>query len=334
MRHHPVRLWAFSAGALFASGSIGVNALAYRHAFVLTHFSAGQAGVPSLRQVLVAGRSVPRPENDRTPADLGLKYEIHAFAGAHGLGIEAWSIDVPDGRGTVILFHGHTSSKSAMLPEAQQMVALGYNAFLVDFHGAGGSMGRETSLGLYEAQDVSAAYHYVERLHPGRPVVLYGMSMGAVAVLRAVAQDGLAPAALILQAPFGRLAAAARHHLNKAGLPAFPIAPLLLFWGGVQLDADLFAHNPVDYAAHVDRPTLLLIGQNDPYVSEAEANAIIQKLKGPRALSVCEGVGHDSCFTAAPLSWTDTVSRFLKAEVPTATAGAKTASRPRKARVA
>jgi hypothetical protein len=48
--------------------------------------------------VLVAGVEVPRPENRRTPRDLGLAYERHVFAGGRGVRLEAWLVPCIDAR--------------------------------------------------------------------------------------------------------------------------------------------------------------------------------------------------------------------------------------------
>jgi uncharacterized protein len=34
-------------------------------------------------------------------------------------------------------------------------------------------------------------------------------------------------------------------------IPPFPLAELIIFWGGVQHGFNAFAHNPVTYAAQV-----------------------------------------------------------------------------------
>ena len=59
--------------------------------------------------------------------------------------LEAWLVPQVNARGTVILFHGHAASKDSQLREASVFHGMGFNAFLVDFYGSGGSGGNETS---------------------------------------------------------------------------------------------------------------------------------------------------------------------------------------------
>jgi alpha-beta hydrolase superfamily lysophospholipase len=79
----------------------------------------------------------------------------------------------------VILFHGHAASKDSELREANVFRRMGFNAFLVDFYGSGGSGGNETSIGFYESVDVARSFDYAVKLPGAGPVVLYGASMGA-----------------------------------------------------------------------------------------------------------------------------------------------------------
>jgi alpha-beta hydrolase superfamily lysophospholipase len=58
---------------------------------------------------------------------------------------------------------------------------------------------------MREAEDVAAAFVYARESWPGQPIVLYGVSMGSAAILRAVAVEGVRPAGLILEGAFDRL---------------------------------------------------------------------------------------------------------------------------------
>jgi alpha-beta hydrolase superfamily lysophospholipase len=261
--------------------------------------------------VLVAGPTVPRPRNVRTPAAYGLPFERHVFRGPGTETLEGWLVAHPQPRGVAVLFHGHADSKQSLLPAAHAFHELGYSTFLVDFRGSGGSSGDRTSIGFHEAGDVRAAFHYAQAL-PGRPpVILYGNSMGAAAVLKALHDEPLQPAALVLECPFDRFTATVRHRFDTFRLPSFPAADLLMFWGGVQQGFNPWRFNPAEYAAAVAAPTLLMNGDRDPYVSVTEAHSIFDRLAGPRELKLFSGLGHQSFLRARRGDWTATVARFL-----------------------
>jgi uncharacterized protein len=305
-------------GAVLLTGFVALNGVAYRQARAFTRF-----GPPGHRtrperlspgqtlRVLVTGVEVPRPENRRTPRVLGLEYERHVFTGGRGVPLEGWLVSSSNARGTVVLFHGHAASKDSQLREAKVFHDMGLNAFLVDFYGSGGSGGNETSIGFYEALDVTRAFAYARDLPGAGPVVLYGASMGAAAVLKSVGDDKLAPAGLILECPFDSLVGTVRHRFTSRGVPSFPLADLLVFWGSAREGFNGFRYRPVDSASRIEQPTLLMNGDSDPWVRPDEARAIFDALKGPKTLKFFAGVDHDSCLRRRPDEWKGAVADFL-----------------------
>jgi len=306
-------------GAALLMGLAALNVAAYRHARAFTHFASPghRTQPPQLLsvdqkiQVLVSGVRVPRPENLRTPRDVGLAYERHVFTGARAVPLEAWLVPRAEARGTVVLFHAHAASKDSQLREAKVFHGMGFNAFLVDFYGSGGSGGNGTSIGFHEATDVAKAYEYALSLSGSGPIVLYGASMGAAAVLKGVADHTLHPAALVLECPFDSLIGTVRHRFTTMGVPSFPLADILVFWGGVQEGFNGFRYRPAESASRIDRPTLLLNGEDDEWVRPEEARSILDRLRGPKAITFFPGVGHDSYLRRRPEAWKAAVSGFL-----------------------
>ena len=295
-----------------------VNAGAVLAARAFTHIvpAAGRTS-PAYRQSLLGKAQsflretrLIRPRR-RGPAPPGLVYEQHTIPVGPGLSLAAWLIPKPDARGLVVLFHGYANNKSQLVPAAHAFYALGYETLLVDFRASGDSGGDATSIGFHESEDVRRAFEHAQWRAGDRPVLLFGVSMGAAAVLKAVGRDGLRPAALIVEAPFDRLLSTVGHRFRARGVPAFPGAHLLVFWGGAQLGFNGFAHNPVDYAAGVPSPALLLSGGADPYVRAEEARAIYDALAGVKEMHVFEGVGHRGLAGARTTEWRRVVESFL-----------------------
>jgi uncharacterized protein len=160
---------------------------------------------------------------------------------------------------------------------------------------------------------VAAAFAFSRQRWADRPVILYGASMGAVAVMRAVAIEGIKPAALILESPFDRLLNTVRHRFEAMGIPSFPSAELIVFWGGVQQNIDGFHHNPVDYARQIHCPVLLLHGGSDRRVTIADATRVFDSLPGQKQwLLFPSANGHGSLAADDGEQWREAVSRFLK----------------------
>jgi len=311
--------WPARCLLLGLAGFLALNAVAWRQAWVMTHYApAGRPppkiealSLPEKARAVALGVTVPRPENRHTPRDLGLAYEVRRIGLPGGEALEAWVLPHPQPRGVALAFPGYASSKESLLAPAAALHDLAYTVVLVDFRGAGGSTGDDTTLGVREAADVAAAFADAQRAWPGRPSVLYGVSMGSAAILRAIATHGVRPSAVILESPFDRLLATTQNRFRAMGLPAFPAAQLLVLWGSVQQGSNGFAHNPVDYARAVDCPALLLHGEQDPRVTTAQATAIFERLGGEKQFARFPDAGHDLLIATAPQDWERHVAGFL-----------------------
>jgi hypothetical protein len=209
------------------------------------------------------------------------------------------------------MFHGHADSKDSELNAAAVFAELGYSTLPVDFYGSGGSGGNDTSIGFHEATDVANAYEYARHLPGEQAVILYGGSMGAAAILKAVADRNIEPGAIVLECPFDSLLGTVRHRFTTMGLPAFPAAELLVFWGGWQQGFNGFRYNPSEDARAVRSPTLLMNGDRDPWVTREEAEQIFDHLQGPKQLKIFHGLQHQSFLNARPAEWKRSVSSFL-----------------------
>ncbi len=183
---------------------------------------------------------------------------------------------------------------------------------LVDFRGVGGSSGNTTTVGVREAEDVAIAVNYTRSLDLKRPIVLYGVSMGTAAILKAVAQKKVNPDAIVLELPFTRLLDAVRSRLKARKIPTFPMAELVVFWGGVQHGFNGFVHNPVMDARQARCPVLLLYGKRDRWTTESEIDRIFNNFQGIKQKVVFPKAGHDLLVTADRKLWVQSIDRFLE----------------------
>ncbi len=292
-----------------------LNIITYNHAWHLTHFAA--AGVPKTARpeqlslgekltVLFTGVKNPKPQNTVLPEK---NFERISFPSKNGATIRGWLIRTDSSRGTVVMCHGYTSTKSQLLDEATAFNQMGFTTLLIDLSGHGESDGNTTTIGYREADDVTAAYQFARKFHP--PVLLYGVSMGAAAILRSVAVHRVRPEAVLLECPFGTMLQAVENRFHLIHLPAFPFARMMVFWGGLQNDYPAFTHNPAEYAAHVRVPVLLLYGLKDQRVIRSEIDQIYRNLAGPKQLVCFEGLEHQSYYRKQPDKWRQAVGKFL-----------------------
>jgi alpha-beta hydrolase superfamily lysophospholipase len=158
----------------------------------------------------------------------------------------------------------------------------------------------------------SSQCSYVRAKWPGERLILFGQSMGAAAVLRAMATRGIKADATVLECPFDTLLHTVEARFAAMGLPAFPGAELLVFWGGLQHGFNGFAHNPVDYARGATGPVLMLHGAKDTRVTQSQLQSIYDNLPGEKEQHFFEGLGHEFYVVKRPEEWKEWVGRFLE----------------------
>ncbi len=274
-----------------------INFLSYVGAYFLTHFNY------SNRQVI-----------SKNPDDIGLKYETERISINPDEWLDTWLIPAQNtSNGTVLLFPGNNGSKGKqLLAPTQVFHNLGYDTLLVDFRGLGSSSGNSTTIGVRESKDVALTINYAKQFQLKRPYILYGVSMGSAAILKAIADENINPEAVILEAPFARLVNAVSSRLKAINIPTFPVTQLMVFWGGIQHGFNGFAHNPVTYASSVNCPALILHGKLDKWTTVAEINEIYQNLQGSKQLVIFPNAGHDLLVTVDKQLWKRSVEKFIK----------------------
>jgi pimeloyl-ACP methyl ester carboxylesterase len=179
----------------------------------------------------------------KTPASFAMKYQDVDFKSSDGIDLKGWY--VPAGGkaiGTIVYVHGFHRSRIEMLPMSVFGHRLGYDGLLFDLRNSGASGGNESSIGYNERRDVEAAVRYaLEQEKAPRPVVVWGVSMGAAAALMAAAETRDIDA-VISDSSFLNYSHMIRHHYYLARhfirqrwwwfppLPAFPIADEVIYW--------------------------------------------------------------------------------------------------------
>ncbi len=308
---------AFLPGGLVA---LVFGTMTWMQAWGMTHYQPAETRSTRLRELTSAGKArflftgptVRRMGNVSAPDQRGLPFTTRFFRNAAGQKLEAWEILAGGGGPLVLMFPGYGGSKDTLLAAAVEFHRLGCSAWLVDFAGIGGSEGNITTIGWREAGDVTAAVRAAQAAQPGRRLVLYGTSMGAAAILRAVHLGEVQPAALVLECPFDRLVSTIGNRCSLIGLPRQPFSTGVVFWAGLQQGYNGFDHNPVDYARSVRCPTLLMQGGRDQLVGLDRARRIATALGKNGTFQVFPEAGHAFLVVNAAEPWRANVRRFLR----------------------
>jgi uncharacterized protein len=300
----------------FLIGFILMNIVAFFHAYTFTHFTdrhvnktkdAKLLSTVEKLKTLLFGIDNPKPKSSLLPC---LPYETITIQSNKRL--ECWGIKADSSKGTVVFFHGFSGEKSSMLERADILNKLNYNTLLVDFMGSGGSEGNETTVGFKEAEEVKSCVEYLRQKGEKR-IYLFGTSMGAAAVLKAENDYQMNTQGLILECPFGSMYATTCARFDRMNVPSFPMAGLLVFWGGVQNGFWAYSHNPVDYAKSVKCPVLLMYGKQDKTITEQDTRSIFSNLNNPlNELKVYPNAGHEDFLKQYRPEWARDVSDFIR----------------------
>ena len=315
-----LKRWLKRAGYFLLFVFVVLNVMVASHAYHLTHFFT-DAPRPARMETLSRG--------DKAKAILlGVRYPkskvVDSFQVPHrtvqlttddGISLESWiapaATSIP--RGTILLFHGHGSNKSAIIREATAFHAMGWQVMLTDFRAHGNSGGEVCTIGANEALDVKAVYEYARRELGEKNLVIWGISLGASTTLHAMASYQIRPERLMLEMPFATLHDAVKGRLRTMKLPAEPFATMLTFWGGIQHGFWAFNLQPAYDASAVSCPVLLQWGFKDPRVTEQETHTIFAQLgTNRRTLMKYFQSGHESLLKKEPEKWRAVVGDFLR----------------------
>lgn len=286
-----------------------MNIIAALHAWSFTHFSESADAKSTTDDnavwLALTGVKNPRPVNnaapDRTYEDITIEGEIPSAC---------WLMKTDSAIGTVIVCHGYGGCKSSMLDKADEFLAMHYNVLLPDFMGCGDSEGDQCTIGYFESAQVKSCYEFLVA-QGEENIVLFGTSMGAVAIMKSLSEDSLKVTCAIIECPFGSMYETTCARFDIMGMPSLPMAGLLVFWGGVENGFWAFEHNPTEYAKSIQVPVLLMYGEKDPKVSREEIDEIYANLPGTKELVTFKQAGHENYLNQYRLQWLVAVNTFL-----------------------
>lgn len=298
-----------------------MNILIAIHAYRFSHYN-DEAPVITASDILetslwdkaklaLSGVDIPKPRTQSFPesySDIEIETKRGKLAG--------WILRTDSiKRGTILIFHGYIEEKSVMLKRANELLQMGYDIGIIDFHGSGDSSGNQVTLGNNEADDVIATYKYFHNELEEKQIILLGFSMGSVAIMKAIYDEPMDLEAIILEAPYSTLETTIANRCELFGIPKQPAATFFTFWLGAVNGFNGFSFKPIEYARKIDIPTLLLCGAKDPYISEKELQSIYNAIASQRkAISLLENSAHGKYLLNDKDKWRETITEFLSSQ--------------------
>jgi fermentation-respiration switch protein FrsA (DUF1100 family) len=256
------------------------------------------------------------PTVDPLVAGIG-EFEDVSFQTEDGLELGAWFIPAQqsDTSPTVIFVHGLGANRAGLLDQAKLLHELGYNALLFDLRNHGESEGAVTTLGYAEVQDVEAAVSYLGARSDldAKRIGLLGHSMGGAIVLRAAARIPEIDA-VIAESAYSSLEDNIEQGVRQiTGLPPFPFAPLIVWFGEQETGMDIRAVRPIDDVGSIAPKAILFIhGGQDALIDPSNSQRLFAAALEPKELFILPSAGHGDFLAVDPNGFRQRITSFLE----------------------
>lgn len=245
-----------------------------------------------------------------------------------------------DAIGTVVMCHGYLSNKF----DAFHLKHLFpyYNVMSFDFRAHGENIeGQSSTIGRDEAFDVIGAVDFVKNdpEMKDKPIVGYGFSMGAVALIEAASRDASLFQALILDCPYDSTDEGIRRGLEKKmkwsifgkefNIPGkqfilnrlydkkWKPAIKILFKMITSLDSSKVATKfvrvtPVNSVRKITIPCFFIHCENDKKVPVSAVQSLYKNVQGFKRMWITRGRKHFGSYVDYPEMYWYKVNRFLE----------------------
>ena len=260
----------------------------------------------------------PWPET-AVAADLAPRAREVAFTSADGYHLSGL-LAPPVGEAPIlILQHGRGRNRDSYLPWARVFAEAGYGVLSFDWRAHGSSEGRIIQHGAGEPEDLLAALALLEGLPEtrGRPVAVFGASLGAACV--AMSGGRLPPQVrcMVLDSPYGDLGRMVAQRLERLGVLAV----------GPRLALDLLARLLFGRAASdivperelqgfAPRPVLVIHGAHDATIPVQEGRSLAAAYPGPVQYWELTEPGHCAGRSQQTREWMRRLSVFFAEHLP------------------
>ena len=204
----------------------------------------------------------PRLATTLRPEDYRFVVEHVTIRADDGVALAGWFAPRPDAP-AIVLLHGYPADKADLLPIATAL-APQFATLLIDQRYFGDSGGRATTLGFRERGDLKRVVDFLES-RGASAVGVFGFSLGGAVALLTAAEDPRI-GAIAAYAPFADLRVLGQELYAWMWLARYPFVEAMLLWSRVLFGADITRPSPVDAAARLAVPVLLVHSRQDEQI--------------------------------------------------------------------
>lgn len=266
-----------------------------------------EAPADSLRETL----------NAAAEALLSIPAETVAIRSKEGYVLRARWYPAEGALRTVILAHGwHSQWNRDFCSSAPHLHETGCNLLLIDQRCHGESGGDLISYGINERYDILSWLDWLEANHPGYPVYLYGVSMGAATVLMATGLSiGERVRGVIADCGYSTPKEIVKITLEKGmGKLAGPTLAAVNLNCKLREGFTLGDYTPIEaMAQNTDVPCLFIHGDEDRFVPWRMSVENYYACRAPKELMIIHGAGHGVAYQTDTEAYRSKLAEFFAA---------------------
>lgn len=194
-----------------------------------------------------------------------------------GLRVYAWYAPPPEGRPTVLVFHGNGGSLRSQRYRLKYFKDANFGVMILGYRGYAGSDGTPSEEGLYTDARTALAYLNEQGIADNR-IVVYGESLGSGVATKMAAEREFA--AVVLESPYTSIVDVAAER--------FPVIPV--HW----LMQDRF--ESLSRIGAVTEPLLIMHGEADEVIPQSLGRRLFDAANEPKEGFWPKMAGHNSIF--------------------------------------
>ena len=194
----------------------------------------------------------------------------------------------------VIIVHGYGANGRMMYYAARKFYNKGYNLLIPDLRGHGISGANYIGMGWHDRLDIKFWINEILKKDKDAEIILYGVSMGASAVL--MASGEVLPKnvkCIISDCAFTSAYDVFKHQFSKIWfLPAFPLLDILSFISKIKNNYSLKEASALNQVKKCKIPIFFIHGDSDDFVPTEMAFELYKNSKCIKDIMIVNNSGH------------------------------------------
>lgn len=243
------------------------------------------------------------------PSDISAN--VIEFQSSSGAITHGWFLKGKENVGAIILMHGVSTNRLAMLDRARFLAAKGFSVLLFDFQAHGESIGSNITFGYLESRDAQAAVDFVHLRLPEEKIGIIGVSMGGAAFL--LAKPKLNVDAVVLEMVYPTIEQAVSNRItSRLGNWASIFTPLLTWQLKPRIGISVDNLRPIDHVSEINSPKLFIAGEKDEHTTLEESKMLFATANEPKELWIVPNAKHIDAYYFAREEYEQRVLSFFE----------------------